>query len=216
MGNYYLTYLETRETLEQEKLKLFKDTFEAIMAFEMGKIDIHTRIKVRIGNGIKVVSDSGIEEVNIIETTAGRCIFNDILPEGMPFYNVTMSQRRLGRVISDCYDFAGSSETVVLLDEIKNFGFKYATLAGLSFGITDLKIPKRKQEIIDETEKKVNKIHKNYNDGVLTEGERYNQVVDAWTNARVAVTNEMMRGLKEDKMDDGRPYLNPIYLIQTI
>jgi DNA-directed RNA polymerase subunit beta' len=77
----------------------------------------------------------------------------------------------------------------------------------------DLKIPARKSEIIDETEKKVSKIYKNYADGVLTEGERYNQVIDAWTNARVAVTNEMMRGLKEDTKDDGTPYLNPIFLM---
>ncbi|MHC4096742.1 MAG: DNA-directed RNA polymerase subunit beta', partial [Planctomycetota bacterium] len=103
--------------------------------------------------------------------------------------------------------------TVDLLDRIKDLGFKYATLGGLSFGIMDLKIPARKPEIIYETEKRVNKIYKNYADGVLTEGERYNQVIDAWTNARVAVTNEMMRGLKEDTKDDGTPYLNPIFLM---
>jgi DNA-directed RNA polymerase subunit beta' len=102
---------------------------------------------------------------------------------------------------------------VDLLDRIKNLGFKYATLAGLSFGIMDLKIPEKKKQIIKQTEKKVSKIHKNYDDGVLTEGERYNQVIDAWTNARVAVTNEMMKGLKEDTTEDGSPYLNPIYLM---
>jgi DNA-directed RNA polymerase subunit beta' len=131
----------------------------------------------------------------------------------MPFYNITMSQKMLSRVISDCFEFTGSSETVDLLDRIKDLGFKYATLAGLSFGITDLKIPEKKAQIIEQTEKKVGKILKNYDDGVLTEGERYNQVVDAWTNARVAVTNEMMRGLKEDITEEGEPYLNPIYLM---
>jgi DNA-directed RNA polymerase subunit beta' len=92
-------------------------------------------------------------------------------------------------------------------------GFRYATLASLSFGLTDLKIPAKKQEIIDETVKKVAKIDKNYQAGVLTDGERYNQVIDAWTHARVAVTNEMMRGLKEDTREDGSPYLNPIYIM---
>jgi DNA-directed RNA polymerase subunit beta' len=86
-------------------------------------------------------------------------------------------------------------------------------LSGLSFGVMDLKIPPKKQEIIDETEKKVKKILKNYQAGVLTEGERYNQVIDAWTNARVAVTNEMMKGLKEDRKEDGSAYLNPIYMM---
>jgi DNA-directed RNA polymerase subunit beta' len=131
----------------------------------------------------------------------------------MPFYNVGMSQRRLGDVISGCFKYAESAETVDLLDRIKDLGFKHATLAGLSFGITDLKIPAKKQQIIDETEKRVAKINKNYSDGVLTNGERYNQVIDAWTHARVAVTNEMMRGLKEDTTEDGKPYLNPIYLM---
>ena len=213
MGNYYLTCEQPGDTLETEKLKLFKDPFEAIMAHDVGKIKLHTKILVRLGENVKVVGESGISDSGVIETTVGRCIFNDMLPDGMPFYNVTMSQRRLSRVISDCYEYAGASETVVLLDEIKNLGFRYATLAGLSFGITDLKIPHRKQEIIEATENKVSKIYKNYNDGVLTEGERYNQVVDAWTNARVAVTNEMMRGLKEDTTAEGRPYLNPIYLM---
>ncbi|KPL24902.1 MAG: DNA-directed RNA polymerase subunit beta' [Phycisphaerae bacterium SM1_79] len=213
MGNYYLTYLETRDTSQAEGLMVFRDAFEAMMALEMGKIDLHTRIMVRLGH-VRVIADSqAVQGPTVVETTAGRCIFNDMLPQGMPFYNMTMSQRKLSRVISDCFEFAGSAKTVDLLDRIKNLGFRYATLAGLSFGITDLKIPTRKAEIIEETEKKVSKIRKNYNDGVLTEGERYNQVIDAWTNARVAVTNEMMRGLKEDSREDGSPYLNPIYLM---
>jgi DNA-directed RNA polymerase subunit beta' len=213
MGNYYLTYMEATGTSEAEKPAVFRDTFEAIMAREMGKIGLHTRIRVRLGD-VRVVADT--EEAQnqpIVETTVGRCIFNDMLPDGMPFYNMTMSQRMLSRVISDCFEFAGSANTVDLLDEIKNLGFRYATLAGLSFGVTDLRIPARKAEIIEETEKRVGKIRKNYNDGVLTEGERYNQVIDAWTNARVAVTNEMMRGFKDDTKEDGSPYLNPIYLM---
>lgn len=214
MGNYYLTNVAPGGVgSESDDIRVFKDSFEAMMAYDMGKVGLHSKIKVRI-NIDMIVTDSGEKEnTGLVETTVGRCIFNDILPDGMPFYNITMSQKKLSRVISDCFKYAGSAETVDLLDRIKNLGFKHATLAGLSFGITDLKIPTRKANIIDETEKRVNKIHRNYNDGVLTEGERYNQVIDAWTNARVAVTNEMMRGLKEDKKDDGTPYLNPIYLM---
>ncbi len=227
MGNYYLTYMEKEygSTSEQPlEIPAFRDTYEAIMAYEMGTIRLHEKIKVKIDKSV-ISSDIGIRSsaskndelssVNstVVETTVGRCIFDDILPAGMPFYNMTLNGKRLSRVISDCFEFAGSRETVDLLDRIKDLGFKYATLGGLSFGIMDLKIPERKSEIIDETEKKVNKIYKNYADGVLTEGERYNQVIDAWTNARVAVTNEMMRGLKEDTKDDGTPYMNPIYLM---
>ena len=212
MGNYYLTHAEARDVSGKKELRLFRDTFEAIMALEIGKIGLHNRIKVRL-NGIKVVGEFESEESDIVETTAGRCIFHDMLPAGMPFYNMTMSQKMLSRVISDCFKFTGSAETVDLLDKIKDLGFKYATLAGLSFGITDIKIPEKKAEIIEQTEKKVGKILKNYDNGVLTEGERYNQVVDAWTSARVAVTNEMMRGLKNDTTEDGQPYLNPIFLM---
>jgi len=212
MGNYYLTYAQPRDTSEKKEIKLFRDSFEAILAMEMGKLELHTRIMVRLGD-VKIIGDSGQNDSTVVETTAGRCIFNDILPAGMPFYNMIMSQKMLSRVISDCFEFAGSEETVDLLDRIKNLGFKHATLAGLSFGLIDLKVPEKKEEIIKQTEKKVRKIHKGYDDGVLTEGERYNQVVDAWTNARVAVTNEMMKGLKEDTSEDGTPYLNPIYLM---
>ncbi len=220
MGNYYLTC-----AVEGEKGEgmAFRDTFEAIMAYEMGKISLHARVKVRIGKQVvgegcaegegKSGRETRIEGYKLVETTAGRCIFNDMLAEEMPFYNMTMSQKSLSQVISDCFDMAGSAKTVDLLDQIKDLGFKYATLARLSFGITDLKIPAAKERIIDETEKRVTKIHKNYQAGVLTEGERYNQVIDAWTHARVAVTGEMMRALREDTKEDGSPYLNPIFLM---
>ncbi|MHC4168134.1 MAG: DNA-directed RNA polymerase subunit beta', partial [Planctomycetota bacterium] len=213
MGNYYLTHMDVHSAPASKDLQAFRDAFEAIMALETGKINLHTMIKVRLDNARVITESEEVHNPKTIETTVGRCIFNDMLPDGMPFYNVTMSQRRLSRVISDCFELTGSSKTVDLLDKIKDLGFKYATLAGLSFGVTDLKIPAKKAEIIDQTETRVNKIRRNYNDGVLTEGERYNQVIDAWTNARVAVTNEMMRGLREDTRDDGTPYLNPIFLM---
>jgi len=220
MGNYYLTYM-SEDTGAKGYDKVFKDTFEAMMAYEMGKVSLQAKIKVRIDKDKTVVTEDGPQAPpsseqptgRLIETTVGRCIFNDMLAPPMPFYNMTMSQKMLSKVISDCFAIAGSAETVDLLDRIKYLGFKHTTLAGLSFGITDLKIPVKKQDIIDETENRVAKIHKNYRSGVLTEGERYNQVIDAWTHARVSVTNEMMNGLKEDTTEDGSPYLNPIYVM---
>jgi DNA-directed RNA polymerase subunit beta' len=219
MGNYYLTYLADGEKGEG---MAFRDPFEAIMAYEMGKISLHARIKVRIDKIER--TETGIDtteahlqtpdgKYRVVETAVGRCLFNDMLSTEMPFYNMIMSQKMLSRVISDCFEFAGSARTVDLLDRIKELGFRHATLAGLSIGLTDMKIPVAKEKIIEETEKKVSKIHRNYKDGVLTEGERYNQVIDAWTHARVAVTGEMMHALKEDKKEDGSAYLNPIYLM---
>jgi DNA-directed RNA polymerase subunit beta' len=231
MGNYYLTHM-SGDTGAKGYGRVFKDTFEAMLAYEMGKVNLQAKIKVRIDKDKMVYTEDGVQEPpsseqptpvpadnrqvragRLIETTVGRCIFNDILSPQMPFYNTTMSQKALSRVISDCFSIVGSAETVDLLDRIKFLGFKHTTLAGLSFGLTDLKIPAKKQAIIDETESRVARIRKNYRSGVLTEGERYNQVIDAWTHARVAVTNEMMNGLKEDTNEDGTPYLNPIYVM---
>jgi len=217
LGNYYLTSMLAGQKGEG---KAFPSTFEAMLAYDMGKIALHAIIKVRIakpivkeGERARDLKHKEITKPIVVETTVGRCIFNDILPAKMPFYNWSMGQKPLGQVISDCYAIAGSAATVDLLDRIKEKGFRHATLSGLSFGLVDLKIPPKKKDIIDETEKRVKKIIKNYQAGVLTEGERYNQVIDAWTNARVAVTSEMMKGLKEDKKDDGSAYLNPIYMM---
>lgn len=215
MGNYYLTSMVAQQKGEG---MVFKDISEALMAYEMGKINLHARIKVRINKEVAEgkrakINFKNTQGTRLIETTVGRCIFNGILPAEMPFYNSTMAQKPLGRVISDCFEIAGSAKTVDLLDSVKELGFKHATLAGLSFGVTDLKIPAKKPEIIEETEKRVNRIFRNFQAGVLTEGERYNQVIDAWTHARVAVTSEMMRSLKDDKKEDGLPYLNPIFLM---
>ena len=218
MGNYYLTWMMSGERGEG---MMFRDAAEAITAFDLGKVNLQAKVKVRIdkrpidemGVAIRKTKADEQKQKCVVETTVGRCIFNDTLPAGMAFYNMNMSAKGLSQVISDCFRFSSSEETVDLLDRIKDLGFKYATLAGLSFGVTDLKIPEKKQDIIAEAEKKVRAIHKNYNSGVLTERERYNQVIDAWTHARVAVTNEMMQSLKEDTKEDGSAYLNPIYLM---
>ncbi|MBN1456705.1 MAG: DNA-directed RNA polymerase subunit beta' [Sedimentisphaerales bacterium] len=210
LGNYYISFM--RENQKGEGM-LFRDSFEAITACEMGKVGIHARVKVCIPKEKVVYTEHGQREGGIIETTPGRCIFNDILPEEMPFYNMMLGKRKLGDVIHDCFEISGSSATIDLLDNIKDLGFKQATLAGLSFGLIDLRIPDEKPAIIDKTQKKVDKVQKNYNAGVLTDGERYNQVVDAWTHARVEVTSAMMSALENDTRD-GKPYLNPIWVMR--
>jgi DNA-directed RNA polymerase subunit beta' len=209
LGNYYITCMMDGEKGEG---MVFRDAHEALMAYDMGKIHIHARIKLQLPKGKKTMTPRGIEDIRIIETSVGRIMFNDILDDRMPFYNVTMGKKMLSTVIRDCYENVGSSVTIDLLDKIKELGFKRAALAGLSFGLTDLRIPKKKPEIINETQGRVDKIQKNFDDGVLTGGERLNQIIDAWTHARVAVTAEMMRELKEDTRD-GKAYLNPIFLM---
>ncbi len=211
LGNYYITLKRLDEKGEG---MIFCSPFEAMLAYEMGKITVHAAIKVRLPKTKRAVEkdDSYSEYGAVIETSAGRCIFNDSLPEKMPFYNFGLGSRALSRVISDCYRIVGRRATIDLLDTIKEQGFKYATLAGLSMCITDMRIPSRKQEIIDKTQTRVDKIEQNYEFGALTTGERYNQIIDAWTHARVEVTKEMMKELEND-VRDGKLYLNPIFLM---
>jgi len=210
LGNFYITYMA--KGMQGEGM-LFRDPAEAITAMDMGKVNIHASVKVRLPEGKKVRGPNGIEKGFLIETTPGRCLFNDILPEKMPFYNIVMDKKQLGAVIHDCFEICGSGETINLLDNIKEIGFKRAALAGISFGLTDLRIPDEKVGIIDATQKRVDRVMKNYQNGILTEGERYNQIIDAWTHARVAVTNAMMEAMKNDTRD-GKPYLNPIWVMR--
>jgi DNA-directed RNA polymerase subunit beta' len=210
LGNFYITYMAPG--MKGEGM-LFRDPAEAITAMDMGKVNVHAIVKVRLPEGKNVRGSNGSEKGPVIETTPGRCLFNDILSEKMPFYNIVMDKKQLGAVIHDCFEICGSSETIDLLDNIKELGFKRAALAGMSFGVTDLRIPDEKVDIIDATQKRVDRVMKNYQNGILTEGERYNQIIDAWTHARVAVTNAMMEAMKNDTRD-GKPYLNPIWVMR--
>jgi DNA-directed RNA polymerase subunit beta' len=210
LGCYYITNMLPGQRGEG---MMFRDSMEAITAYQMGKVHVHAKVKVRLPAGKGVMGPKGEEKGGVIETSPGRCLFNDIFPPEIPFYNYMMDKKKLGGVIQDCYEIAGSAETIDLLDKIKELGFKQATLAGVSFGLIDLIIPKEKPAIIDKTQAKVDRILKNYQSGQLTEGERYNQVVDAWTHARVAVTEAMMRAMEND-IRNGKPYLNPIWVMR--
>ncbi|MHC5089331.1 MAG: DNA-directed RNA polymerase subunit beta' [Planctomycetota bacterium] len=210
LGNFYITHIA--DDMPGEGM-LFRYPNEEITAMDLGKVKVHAKVKVRLPEGKKIINKQGKEQGPVIETTAGRCLFNDILSEAMPFYNLTMDKKQLGTVIHDCFELCGSSDTIDLLDNIKELGFKRAALAGMSFGVTDLRIPDEKVGIIEETQKRVDKVMKNYHNGILTEGERYNQIIDAWTHARVAVTNAMMNAMKDD-VRDGKPYLNPIWVMR--
>ena len=161
---------------------------------------------------------------HVVLTTVGRCIFNDILPRAMPFYNYALTAKGASRVIADTYEVLGRPATIDLLDNMKMLGFRRSTLAGLSFGITDIRSPDTKQTILDEGQKKADKIEKNYRMGAITEQERYAQLIDVWGHARKQVTEDLMAGLSKDYRDaEGRPvpanapntlrYLNPIAMM---
>ena len=212
MGCYYLTMNVPDRKGEG---MCFSSLEEVQLAHSLGVVDTHSKIKVKLpaGRGIKNVDDdAAIEnEGSLIETTVGRVIFNRMLSVGMPYYNIPMRSGELATVISDCYHILGRRTTIDLLDEMKALGFTQSTASGLSFATDDLITPKNKGKIVALAEKQVVKTNKLYQRGIITDGERYNQVLDAWTHARESITSEMMDELEQDHRTDG--YVNPIHLM---
>ncbi|HDZ22088.1 MAG TPA: DNA-directed RNA polymerase subunit beta' [Phycisphaerae bacterium] len=194
---------------------VFHSMDEAITACELGRVGMHAPVVVRVRTGIDVVEEdqSYKADKGRILTTAGRCIFNDILPEGMPFYNIAISAKAASGVISDCHRILGRAHTIDLLDDIKTLGFHYSTLAGVSFGIADVTIPKDKGEILDRAQDRVDAVEADFRAGAITEGERYNQIVDVWIHAREEVTKALLEALRTDRREDDPNYLNPIWMM---
>jgi DNA-directed RNA polymerase subunit beta' len=213
LGCFYLTYWIEDGELEGRR-RVFSSLDEVLLAHAERKAKVHTHIEVRLPKGKTAMGKGGPEalENGLLKTTVGRVIFNTILPEVLPFYNYNMDQKSINNIIQDCYRTLGREKTIELLDDIKELGFKECTKAGLSMAMDDLKMPKKKQQIIAKTQAEVEKIQKFYRKGTITEGERYNQIIDAWTDASNTVAEEMLKELASD-IREGRPYLNPVYLM---
>ena len=215
MGCYYLTMSIPGRKGEG---MVFKNFAEVEIAHSLGKVDTHAKVKVKLSANRRLKTD--VEALGkpgaVIDTTVGRVLFNAALPEGMLFYNIPMRSSELARVISDCYQTLGRRRTIDLLDDMNRVGFGWSTKSGLSFATDDLITPVSKSRIIGDAEKEVLKIMKRYQKGVITDGERYNSVLDAWTHAREQITKEMMAELEQDTdaRETRRPgYVNPIFLM---
>ena len=211
MGCYYLTMI--LQASRPGEGMVFSSMDEVMLAYSLGVVDTHARIKVRLPPARRLKTD--IEALAkpgaLIDTTVGRVIFNNTLPAGMLFYNIPMRSSELAKVISDCYQALGRRKTIDLLDDMNQLGFRNSTRSGLSFGTDDLITPANKGKIIGDAEKGVLRIQKLYQRGIITEGERYNQVLDSWTHAREKITTEMMTELESDHRTGG--YVNPIFLM---
>ncbi len=211
MGCYFLTS-------EGKKLKgegkVFGCKEDVFLALDEGRVERRTKIRMRI-LGRTVQGAQGVEKGknNIYETTVGRVIFNDILPEGMPYYNTNLDKGKLKRIVSDCYHILGRPSTVLLLDHLKDLGFHEATLSGLSFSANDLKIPPSKQAVVAEVDAFIAKLRKQFERGVITDGERYRLTIDHWTQARDRIWKDVMNELKYDERESDPHYINPIYFI---
>jgi len=229
LGIYYLTCEHAGDRDREEgRERCFADVHEALMAYAMKQIRLHTPIRVRIDRDEVIEAQDAppkpVPRNRLILTTVGRCIFNDILHPQMPFYNYPLSQKGSGRVIADCHARLGRKATIELLDRIKELGFRHSTLAGLSFALRDLRVPESKPKILEAAQKQVDRVERNFANGVITPVERHNQLVDIWVHAREQVTKDMMKTLQNDwRQEDGtearpgekgaKPYLNPIYLM---
>jgi DNA-directed RNA polymerase subunit beta' len=193
IGCYYLT----REKPGQKGAGMrFADMDEVRCAYDADEVGLLAGIKLR-WNG------------EMIQTTVGRVLFNEILPAQVRFVNQEMNKRELGRLVSQCYYLLGNSETVKLLDALKDLGFRYATLAGISIGVDDLLIPASKPAIIEGANHEVVKVEKEYTDGLITKGERYNKIIDIWTHVTERVSDAMFKEI--ERKDEGE--FNPVFMM---
>jgi DNA-directed RNA polymerase subunit beta' len=187
LGCYYLTKELKGDTGEG---KMFSSPEEVIIAYNNKKVGMHARIKVRIQKS----SSAGI-----FETTTGRVIFNEIVPEEIPFINELLKKKRIIAIIGNIYRTVGNQKTAIFLDKLKELGFKHATEGGLSVNIDDIEVPGTKKKIIEDAYHRVDQIEKSKSRGILSENERYNKVIDIWTHVRDHVKNDLMENLRNSK-----------------
>jgi DNA-directed RNA polymerase subunit beta' len=189
LGIYYMT----RERLNAKgEGMVFADVEEVHRAYESGAIDLHAKIKVRIREKL-----GGQATHKLTATTVGRALLSEIMPDGMPFeqINRAMNKRAISATINMCYRQLGLKETVVFADQLMYTGFYYATRAGVSFGVNDMVVPEEKEKILESAENEVKDIQDQYAAGLVTDGERYNKVVDIWSRTNDQVAKAMMEKL---------------------
>ncbi|HRG22125.1 MAG TPA: DNA-directed RNA polymerase subunit beta' [Saprospiraceae bacterium] len=193
LGLYYLTKARKGE-VRGAGMK-FYSAEEVLIAFNEGKIDLHAPIKVKS----RIQNEDGSIGIGLVESTVGRVIFNEAVPKSVPFINILMTKKNLKKVISDIIIRTDFYETAQFLDEIKELGFYWSFKGGLSFNIGDLITPSIKEQTLLDAQAEVDEVWENYNMGLITPNERYNQVIDKWTFADNMITENLMRELSQHK-----------------
>jgi DNA-directed RNA polymerase subunit beta' len=218
LGCYYLTK-ERSDAVGAGRS--FASVEEVLLALDAGLVATQSPIRMRYQGrlmDLENVRDSqdiiraGVQEVNrVINTTVGRVIFNDHLPEDMPYINGLLKKKGLQQLVQYCHLRLGHDRTVKMLDELKALGFYYATRAGISIGVDDLVTPPMKQPLVQQAEREVIEVEKQYQDGVITNGERYNRIVQIWSETTEKVAKEMFDAMRKREIDSGE--LNPIMVM---
>ena len=236
LGLYYMT---RERPLARGEGKFFSSPAEVRIAYDHGEVDLHARITVRMektdlaltpsadygdhhagdGAGTNGAAKGATERV---ETTVGRVLLYEVAPSTIPFseVNKTMKKKELGNLIDLAYRKAGNKATVIFADRLKDIGFEFATRAGISISIKDMTIPPQKARLLEEAQKQVGEIQKQYNNGVITDGERYNKVVDIWAEVQDRIGGEVLKGLStqvfgkdKDGAEVSGPSFNPIFIM---
>ncbi|MEX2348029.1 MAG: DNA-directed RNA polymerase subunit beta' [Balneolaceae bacterium] len=201
LGLYYLT--KPNDDRKGEG-KTFSSPSEVLIASDQGKIEVHAKINVRI----PVKNDDGEIVHEVIKTSTGRVIFNEIVPAEIPFINKTLGKKELRVLIGDIHAAVGTAKTSAFLDDMKKIGYEEATIGGLSFSLDDIIIPDTKAELINKAKSEVTDIQGRYEMGFITDNERYNQVIDKWTSTTNRVSETLFTALQND-----RNGFNPVYMM---
>ncbi|HUQ64580.1 MAG TPA: DNA-directed RNA polymerase subunit beta' [Flavitalea sp.] len=205
LGLYYIT--KGKKTTPTEVVrgegKHFYSAEEVIIAYNEGRVDLHAWIKVKAN----VRSNEGVISNKLIETTVGRVIFNQSVPKEVGYINALLTKKNLREIIGDIIHITNVPKTAKFLDDIKQLGFRTAFQGGLSFNINDLIIPSIKDEVLDNAKAEVDEVWDNYNMGLITNNERYNQIVDIWSRVDTRITETLIRELSSDKQGFNSVYM---------
>jgi len=210
LGCYFLTRNPRGEDANPDvRAPLFADMSEVELAMTEGSIRTHSRIRLRNPDfGKDTVY--GNKEKRVLDTTAGRVVFNEIWPEELGFFNRTCGKKQLSDIIWRCYKAVGQQGTVETLDRLKELGFRSATRAGVSIGITDMVIPEDKKHQLTEAYQQIDEVEKQYRRGIITDGERKNKVQDIWTHTGEELANALFRTLEHN---GGSREMNPVFMM---
>ena len=219
LGLYYLTKMRPNS---KGSGRTFASMEDVLIALEMGEVETLTAIKLRHTGKVidltKAFDNQNIMYTEPIEfnkqymdTTVGRVILNDVLPKEMPFINGLLKKKGLAQMVQYCYLKFGLQVTVPMLDEVKKLGFLYATRAGISIGIDDMVVPEEKAGLVRDAEKQVVEVQQQYQEGAITQSERYNKIIEIWSKVTEAVSDKMFKNMEED--DRTGRILNPIYIM---
>ncbi|MDD2585996.1 MAG: DNA-directed RNA polymerase subunit beta' [Syntrophomonadaceae bacterium] len=209
IGLYYLSYVKKDN---KEHHKAFSSPEEARMAYQVGCLTLHEQIRVKmkvpLKTGRELLKNNGEQtyEEKIVETSVGRVILNEMIPDSLGYFNGVIDKKKLGNLVYDCYRLEGNAKTAEMLDGIKKLGYEFSTKAGISVGVTDFETPAAKAAILEEADNNVDAIEEDFLIGLITDEERHSQVVEIWNQATDDVTKALQESLPED---------NPVYMMAT-